>query len=247
MVPKRSLYCLLAGVVMMLLAGCNFPTADQAVPAEDLAIANNNASAPEEPENAPNPNLPSAEGPAQAGNNLPAFNPADPCSILTPEVVASALGQPADPISGPGTCLYSNGTASISVGVLTGEEAKLSLASQILQLENGCSMSFSFSSDQPDPTPLPPEADPLIALTLPELMERSLALQQECGGPGYESLSEYGQGVYLTPFELFLPGGQVTIVTADYSLTILYTDMNMDSAAAVEAARQIIAQVAAAE
>jgi hypothetical protein len=243
MISKHSLYCFLAGVLILLLTGCNFPTVNQAPPSNDL----NTASMPEEPENLTAPDSALAEEPALSAIALPAFNIADPCSILPASVVETALGQPADPIVGPDTCLYSNGTASISVGILQGDVAKNSLASQILQLEDGCSMSFSFSSDQPDPTPLPPEADPLLALTLPELMERSLTLQQGCGGPAFETLSEYGPGVYLTPFELFLPGGQVTIVSSDYTLTILYTDMNMDAAAAVEMARQIIAQVATGE
>ena len=41
-----------------------------------------------------------------------------------------------------------------------------------------------------------------------------------------------------------MPGGQVSIVTEDYVLTILYTDIASDSAAAVDVARQILAAVA---
>ena len=75
-------------------------------------------------------------------------------------------------------------------------------------------------------------------------MEQSLTLEHDCGGPAFETLTEYGPGVYLAPFELFMPGGQVSIVTEDYVLTILYTDIASDSAAAVDVARQILAAVA---
>jgi len=233
------------------MAACNLPARidadsppeDQVGPAANAAVEQ--PSAETQPEDTPEPQVEAQ--PEPAAGQLPEFDLADLCSVVPPAAAEQVLGQPVEAIEGPGTCLYSNGTASITVSALEAEAAKLSLASQILQLEDDCSMSFSFSSDQPDPTPLPPEADPLLALSLPELMAQSLNLQQTCGGPAFETLTEYGTGVYLAPFELFMPGGQISIVTADYSLTILYTDLNAETAGAVETARQILELVAAGE
>lgn len=240
----------LAIVILVVLAavlGCNLPSMAGGEPpgeiqnnsmendsGEEIAVEPQADTPPEtEPEPQPEP-----------ADAFPEFDISDLCSVVPPAVAEQILGQPVEAIEGPGACLYSNGTASISITVLEGEPAKKSLASQILQLETDCSMSFSYSSDQPDPTPLPPEADPLLAMSLPELMEKSLTLQQGCGGPAFEPLSDYGSGVYLVPFELFMPGGQVSIVAEDYSLSILYTDMEADTAAAVEVARQILEMVA---
>ena len=230
---------------LALAFGCNLPSMMSVEPQgeiEDAAIANSSES---QPDSLPEPEMEPQPEPAAAA--IPAFDTTDLCSVVSPEIAEQVLGQPVEAIEGPGTCLYSNGTASITISLLEGEGAKNSLASQILQLEADCSMSFSYSSDQPDPTPLPPEADPLLAMSLPELTEKSLTLQQSCGGPAFETLPEYGPGVYLVPFELFMPGGNVSIVTDDYSLSILYTDINADADGAVEVARQLLELVVAGE
>jgi hypothetical protein len=201
--------------------------------------SDNQADTPTEPEPQPQPEIDTGK--------LPEFNPAAPCEIVSPAIAEEILGMPVDPIEGPGTCVYSNGSASITIGILDAETAKLSLASQILMLQDDCSMSFSYSSDQPDPTPLPPEADPLLAMSMQELMEESLTWQTTCAQTEFEALTEYGDGVYLLPFELFMPGGLVSIATDDYTLTILYTDIEMDSAGAVDVALHILELITAEE
>lgn len=244
----------LAVLVLFLLAlalGCNLPSMineESQGEAINTPVANSSegdTAGESQPDTPPESGMELQPEPATAA--IPEFDTTDLCAVVSPEIAEQILGQPVEAIEGPGTCLYSNGTASITISVLDGENAKNSLASQILQLETDCSMSFSYSSDQPDPTPLPPEADPLLAMSLPELMEKSLTLQQGCGGPAFETMADYGPGVYLVPFELFMPGGQVTIVTEDYSLTILYMDINADTAAAVDIARQLLEMVATGE
>jgi hypothetical protein len=236
-------------VLLLALAACNFPSASQANnPSENPTNQQNSAGDNQNEDNTPelSPTETKTQPPPEpAALQLPAFNPAEPCSIVTPEAAEQVLGQAVAPVEGPGTCLYSTGTVSITVGVLEGEAARLALASQILQLEDDCTMSFAYSADQPDPTPLPPEADPLLAMSMAELLEQSLTLQQSCGGAEFEILSEYGPGVYILPFELFMPGGLVSIAAEDYTLTILYTDIDQDAAASVEAARQLLELLAA--
>ncbi len=241
MLSKRLLIGFVLLSLITSLTGCNLPSRmDASSQPDDQTNAAANTGIEE-----PASELPPEATPEPVAAQLPEFDLADLCSIVSPAVAEQILGQPVEAVEGPGACLYSNGTASITISALDSDAAKLSLASQILQLDEDCSMSFSYSSDQPDPTPLPPEADPLLAMSLPDLMEQSLTLQQSCGGPAFETLTEYGSGVYLAPFDLFMPGGQISIVTADYSLSILYTDINADAAGAVEVARQMLEMVAA--
>ena len=239
---KRLLTILI--VILVSILACNLPTKTDANNQSENQINNerlntadqNQDNTPVEPPPDPEPQ----PQPEPDVIKLPEVIPTDPCSIIPPEVAQEILGMPVEGIEGPGTCVYSTGTVSITIGILESEQAKFALVDQILQLQTDCSMSFSYSSDQPDPTPLPPEADPLLELSMQELMDQSLTLQQGCGGSEFEVLTDYGPGVYLLPFELFMPGGLVSIAGEDYTLTILYTDLEKDSAAAVEVARQLL-------
>jgi hypothetical protein len=239
---KKLLLWILVFTLLLSVVGCSLITTNNA--SNQAENQNNNLGNTNKEDNNSQPEVPLETEPEPKPKTdavqLPEFNTAEPCSIVPSEVAETVLGQPVEAIEGPGNCVYSTGSASITISVLEGEAAKLSMADQILQLETDCSMSFSYSSDQPDPTPLPPEADPLLAMSMQMLMEQSLTLQQSCGGYEFETLSEYGPGVYLLPFELFMPGGQVSITTAEFTLTILFIDMEQDSTTAVEVARQIL-------
>jgi hypothetical protein len=256
MTPKKFALCILICSLIAAALACNLPSsqnnANQAENQNNQADDNNQQTNNETQQTADNQdnNANQTEQepePQPETGQLPEFDLADPCGVVSPEVAEEFLGPIEAPIEGTGACIYTNGSASITIGMLPAEDAKLSLASQILMLQNDCSMSFSYSSDQPDPTPLPPEADPLLAMSMQELVEESLIWQTTCAQTEYEALTEYGDGVYLLPFELFMPGGLVSIATDEYTLTILYTDLEMDSAGAVDVALQIFEMVTAGE
>ncbi|MCB2178616.1 hypothetical protein KQH61_04290 [bacterium] len=242
--PRKTAFLWMVVLSLMIAAlACNLPTTVNNTTQADAQDTDENSPNTENTGNdiqpAPTETVEILEAEPETG----LFNDtelADACSIVTPQMAETVLGQAVDAVPGPGVCVYSTGMASINVGVVEGEAAKNGLASQVLMLETDCSMSFSYSSDMPDPTPLPPEADPLLALSLPELMERSLTAQENCGGYAFETMSEYGPGIYLTPYELMMPGGQISIAGEDYTLTILYVDMEKTPEESVEIARQIL-------
>jgi hypothetical protein len=248
MQEKKLTLQMIVCVLILAVVACNLPSVSDA--------ANQNTEQlppPENPENVLTDNAvfeeqppPEGDAPAAAGV-LPDFNLADPCAIVPASVVETFLGMPADPVPGPGVCVYSTGMISINIAVLQGEAAKLAMINEILQLENGCQLAYSYSSDQPEPTPIPTDAEYLLEMSTEELMVQSLDLQESCGGNSYETLEEYGPGVYLLPFELFMPGGMVSIAGEDYTLTILYIDMEQDAAASVEDARQILELIVSGE
>lgn len=230
-------------ILLVIFSACNFPTMNNAAnqqndqntenappPADD-----NDNNTQDQPPPPPDPE------PQPAEPTLPEFDLAAPCSILSDELVETFLGAGAQPVEGPGTCVYTtDGMKSITVGVLQGDAAKLSMINEILQLENDCSFGFSYSSDQPDPTPIPAEAEYLLDESIPDLMQQSLELKETCGMGGFEALPDYGPGVYVSPFELFVPGGLASIAGEDFTLTILYADMEQQAAASVEVAKQIL-------
>jgi hypothetical protein len=256
MTPKKLTLCIVICVLIAAALACNLPssqnntnqTQNQTNQADDNSEqANNNTQQTADNQGDDTNQTEQEPEPQPETSQLPEFNLADPCGVVSPAVAEEILGMAVEPIEGPGTCIYSNGSASITIGMLSAEDAKLSLASQVLMLQDDCSMSFSYSSDQPDPTPLPPEADPLLAMSMQELLEESIALQTTCAQTEFEALTEYGDGVYVLPFELFMPGGLVSIATDEYTLTILYTDLEMDTAGAVDVALQIFDMVVAGE
>jgi hypothetical protein len=112
-------------------------------------------------------------------------------------------------------------------------------------MEGDCSMSFSYSSDDPEPTLLPNEAALYLVMPMDELMGNLLSKQEACTGNRIEILDEYGPGVYLMPITLLMPGGQVSIAMEEYTLTIQYVDMEQELEASVETARQILEMIAA--
>ena len=242
---NRKLSIMLVLSVLLLAAlACNLPTvadnASQNVAQNNPAdVQGNEGNIPAEPPAPPEPQAQPSTG------GLPVFDLSDPCSIVPAAVANSILGMQVEPIPGPGVCVYTTGMVSINVAVLQGEASKLGMINEILQLEAGCSMSFSYSSDEPDPTPIPAEGQYLLEMTTQELMVKSLDLQETCGGPSFEILDHYGPGVYLLPFEMLMPGGMVSIAGGDYTLTILYIDMEQDAAASVEVARHILEMIAA--
>lgn len=228
--------------LVCLLTACNLPAKgdnqDQQVNDSSSDGSADTGQTSDNEEAAPPP---VEEAPLEPAAMLPAFNLAAPCTIVPAAAVEEILGQAVEGIEGPGTCVYTTGgMASITVVVIEGEQAKRVLIDQILQLEDGCSVMFSYNSDQPDPTPLPPAGQALLAESMQHLMAQTLELQQSCGWPGYEVLEEYGSGVYLTPTEVLMPGGVVSIAGPDYSLTILYTDLEKETAESVEVARRIL-------
>lgn len=240
---KALLWMVIFSLIIAALA-CNLPNTANNTNQTDSQ--NTGSNGPNTVNNTTNNPLPAPTDieevlePEPASNPLGDYDIADACSIVTREMAETVLGQAVEAVPGPGVCVYSTGMASINVAVLEGEAARISLASQILMLEGDCSMSFSYSSDMPDPTPLPPEADALLTLSVQELLERSLTAQQNCGGYVFETMSEYGPGVYLTPYELMMPGGQISIAAEDYTLTILYIDMAKTPEESVEIARQLL-------
>ena len=242
---KINLYVILC-VMLIAAIACNLPTA--ADNENQNAAQNNSANNVVDDDNNQVEFAPPPEEEAQpVESGLPEFDLTDPCSIVPVAVVETILEMQVEPVPGPGVCVYSTGMISITVAVLQGEASKLGMINEILQLEDGCSMSFSYSSDQPDPTPIPADAQYLLQMSTQELMVKSLQLQETCGGESFETLDYYGPGVYLLPFELFMPGGLVSIAGEDYSLTILYIDMEQDAAASVEVARHILELIVAGE
>lgn len=241
---KTPLFLMLCALLLAAIA-CNLPTA--ADNADQNVVQNNAADESVEDNNEVEPPpLPEPEA-EDSASGLPAFDLTNPCSIVPDDVVETILGMQVEPIPGPGVCVYSTGMISITVGVLEGEASKLGMINEILQLEDGCSMSFSYSSDQPDPTPVPADAQYLLEMSTKELMVKSLQLQETCGGASFETLDQYGPGVFLLPFELMMPGGLVSIAGEDYTLTILYIDMEQDAASSVEVAREILEMIVAGE
>jgi hypothetical protein len=230
-------------ILLVIFSACNFPTMNNAANQQDDQNTENVPPPSDDDTNntQDQPPPPPEPEPQPAEPTLPEFNLAEPCAILSPELVETFLGPEAQPVEGPGTCvLTTDGMKSITVGVLQGETAKLSMINEIIQLENDCSFGFSYSSDQPDPTPIPAEAEYLLDESIPDLMQQSLALKDSCGMGGFETLPEYGPNVYVSPFELFVPGGLASIAGEDFTLTVLFADMEKDSAASVEVAKQIL-------
>ena len=249
---KRMLWGLV--LVLLLAVACNLPSRSESstqgnaanIPVGDDSIQSpaNNAE-PELSAESPTETTAATPEPETETTSLPEFKVGDPCSIVPAGAVETVLGQAAEPIPGEVVCVYTNGMASITISALYAEMFKPVMVSQILQLENDCSMTFSYDSDAPDPTPLPSEADQYLAMSMKELVEKSLDLTESCGGEPYEILIDYGPGVYLFPTTVLMPGGQVSIAYEDYILTILYVDMEKDADEAVEVARQLLALIAA--
>lgn len=221
-----------------LLLACD-PAAED-TPAEDTQ-PNTEVPAP------PTDTLPAdTEEPADTlpEENFLVFTESDPCKYLTQEQVEQVLSElvtdtiPADSDT-LRSCTYiaKPGEQFVTIAVYQGEAAKLYLLSEIAQLQNDCSVSYSFSTNPEEPTPLPPEVQALMSSTLPELFVMDLEVQTGCGG-SYQALPELGSNVYT--FQTFIMGAIIGIASDDIYVTFLYADVGLDAEQSLAVVEELV-------
>ncbi|MDH5506692.1 MAG: hypothetical protein OEZ02_05690 [Anaerolineae bacterium] len=168
----------------------------------------------------------------------------DPCLYATQEqieqVLAAAVTEtiPADSDT-LRSCTYVSvpGEQFVTIAVYQGEAAKLYFLDEIAQLQEDCSLSYSYSTNADNPTPLPPAVQSLGSNSLVDLFVMDLELQSGCGG-SYQALTELGSNVYT--FQTFIRGAVVGIAYEDLYVTFLYADAGKEADQALAVVKALI-------
>lgn len=186
-----------------------------------------------------------AESPMSSGDSTPIPGggavelPEEACELMPQERVEAVLGESvAETQPDAIACIHvlASGT-SVTVMIRRGEEARNAFIDPIAQLigQEGCSLSFSFSTsaETTEPTPLPAEVEALVASkSLRELGQTYVdAYAAECGEP-LETVSGLGDLAFYQTLDLgFVETLTLDVVTGDAYVTFTYAavDPEMDN------------------
>jgi len=125
--------------------------------------------------------------------------------------------------------------------VWTGENAKNYLIDESAQLQDGCNLHFSASTNPEQPTPFPPDLEALKSESIQDLLIRDLEAQKGCGG-SYSQLPDLGENAYT--FQSIFVGAVVGVATDDAYYNFVVGDVGMSPEQALEAAKGLVQRAA---
>ena len=175
------------------------------------------------------------------------INELDPCKLVTKENAEAAMGQAVDnPIIAEDetvkSCTYIAvpGERLVTVTVYEGDNAKNYLLNETAQLQNGCELHYSTSTNPEQPTPFPPDMEALRSESVLDLFLRDLAASEECG-LSYSQVLELGDNAYS--FQSIFIGATIGVATDNAFVIFIVGDINASSEQALDAAIQLIREL----
>ena len=172
------------------------------------------------------------------------INELDPCKLVTKENAEAAMGQAVDnPIIAEDetvkSCTYIAvpGERLVTVTVYAGDNAKNYLLNETAQLQNGCELHYSTSTNPEQPTPFPLDIEALRSESVLDLFLRDLAALEGCG-LSYSQVPELGDNAYS--FQSIFVGATIGVATDDAFVIFIVGDINATSEQALDAAIQLI-------